>query len=123
MNNFYINQDNQSLYSQFINSTTDTVEKLTKELQSLSTNEMNELATYQPYIEANNQLNNLVQVELLNLIKRQLNANPDVINKVIESIKSFKNEKNKEIEDFQEYIKNYSDITYKEFKELKYANK
>lgn len=123
MNNFYINQDGQSLYSQFINSTTDTVEKLTKELQSLSINEMTELTQYQPYIEANNQLNNLVQVELLNLIKRQLNANPDVINKVIESIKSFKNEKNKEIEDFQEYIKNYSDITYKEFKELKYANK
>lgn len=123
MNNFYINQDNQSLYSQFINSQTDTVEKLTKELQSLSANEMNELATYQPYIEANNQLNNLVQLELINLIKRQLNSNPDVINKVIESIKSFKKEKNKEIEDFQEYIKNYSDITYKEFKELKYATK
>lgn len=123
MNNFYINQDNQSLYSQFINSTTDTVEKLTKELQSLSINEMNELATYQPYIEANNQLNNLVQLELINLIKRQLNANPDVIKSVIESIKSFKNEKNKELNDFQEYIKNYSDITYKEFKELKYATK
>lgn len=123
MNNFYINQDNQSLYAQFINSTTDTVEKLTKELQSLSPNEMAELAIYQPYIEANTQLNNLVQLELINLIKRQLNANPDVLNRVIESIKSFKKEKNKEIEDFQEYIKNYSDITYKEFKELKYANK
>ena len=123
MNNFYINQDNQSLYSQFINSTTDTVEKLTKELQSLSPNEMAELAQYQPYIEANNQLNNLVQLELINLIKRQLNSNPDVLNRVIESIKSFKKEKTKEIEDFQEYIKNYSDITYKEFKELKYANK
>lgn len=123
MNNFYINQDNQSLYSQFINSTTDTVEKLTKELQSLSPNEMAELAIYQPYIEANTQLNNLVQLELINLIKRQLNSNPDVLNRVIESIKSFKKEKNKEIEDFQEYIKNYSDITYKEFKELKYATK
>ena len=123
MNNFYINQDNQSLYSQLINSTTDTVEKLTKELQSLSINEMTELAQYQPYVEANNQLNNLVQIELINLIKRQLNANPDVLNNVIESIKSFKKEKNKEIEDFQEYIKNYSDITYKEFKELKYATK
>ena len=67
MNNFYINQDNQSLYSQLINSTTDTVEKLTKELQSLSINEMTELAQYQPYVEANNQLNNLVQIELINL--------------------------------------------------------
>lgn len=123
MNNFYISQDNQSLYSQFVNSQTDTVEKLTKELQSLSPNEMTEITSYTPYIEANNQLNNLVQVELLNLIKRQLNANPDVLNMVIESIKSFKKEKTKEIEDFQEYIKNYSDITYKEFKELKYATK
>ena len=62
MNNFYINQDNQSLYSQFINSQTDTVEKLTKELQSLSPIEMTEITSYTPYIEANNQLNNLVRI-------------------------------------------------------------
>ena len=123
MNNFYINQDNQSLYSQFINSQTDTVEKLTKELQSLSPSEMTEITSYTPYMEANNQLNNLVQLELINLIKRQLNANPDVLNRVIESIKSFKKEKNKEIEDFQDYIKNYSDITYSDYKKLKYETK
>lgn len=123
MNNFYINQDSQSLYSQFLNATTDYYALLQKEIESLNEIERNEITSYTPYIEANNQLNNLVQLELINLIKRQLNSNPDVLNKVIESIKSFKKEKNKEIEDFQDYIKNYSDITYKEFKELKYANK
>lgn len=123
MNNFYINQDNQSLYSQFINSQTDTVEKLTKELQSLSPSEMTEITSYTPYIQANNELSNIIQLELINLIKRQLNNNPDVIKSVIESIKSFKNEKNKELNDFQDYIKNYSDITYSDYKKLKYETK
>ena len=123
MNNFYINQDGQSLYSQFLNATTDYYSMLQKEIESLNEIERNEITSYTPYIQANNELSNIIQLELINLIKRQLNANPDVIKSVIESIKSFKNEKNKELSDFQEYIKNYSDITYKEFKDLKYANK
>lgn len=123
MNNFYINQDGQSLYSQFLNATTDYYSMLQKEIESLNEIERNEITSYTPYIQANNELSNIIQLELINLIKRQLNNNPDVIKSVIESIKSFKNEKNKELSDFQEYIKNYSDITYKEFKDLKYANK
>lgn len=123
MNNFYINQDNQSLYSQFVNSTTDYYALLQKEIESLNEIERNEITSYTPYIQSNNQLNNLVQLELINLIKRQLNNNPDVIKSVIESIKSFKNEKNKELNDFQDYIKNFSDITYSEYKKLKYETK
>ena len=122
MNNFYINQD-QSLFQQYQNLTIDHYSILQKELQTLSENETNELSNFKPYIEANAKLSMLVQSELLNLVKRQINNNPDIVNSVIESVKMFKNEKSKEMNDFQDYIKNFSDITYKEYKQLKYENK
>ena len=122
MNNFYINQD-QSLFQQYQNLTIDHYSILQKELQTLTENETNELSNFKPYIEANAKLSMLVQSELLNLVKRQINNNPDIVNSVIESVKMFKNEKSKEMNDFQDYIKNFSDITYKEYKQLKYENK
>ena len=122
MNNFYINQD-QSLFQQYQNLTIDHYSILQKELQTLTENETNELSNFKPYIEANAKLSMLVQSELLNLVKRQINSNPDIVNGVIESVKMFKNEKSKEMNDFQDYIKNFSDITYKEYKQLKYENK
>lgn len=122
MNNFYINQD-QSLFQQYQNLTTDFYALLQKEMEGLSEVEIAELAKFKPYIEANTKLGTLVQTELLNLVRRQINANPEVIKNVIESVKQYKKERDKEMNDFQDYIKNYSDITYKEYKELKYANK
>lgn len=122
MNNFYINQD-QSLFQQYQNLTTDFYAILQKEMEGLNEIEINELSKFQPYVEANTKLGVLVQSELLNLVKRQINAQPEVIKNVIESVKQYKKERNKEMNDFQDYIKNYSDITYKEYKELKYANK
>lgn len=122
MNNFYINQD-QSLFQQYQNLTTDFYALLQKEMETLTETEIAELAKFKPYIEANTQLGTLVQTELLNLVRRQINANPEVIKNVIESVKQYKKERDKEMNDFQDYIKNYSDITYKEYKELKYANK
>ena len=122
MNNFYINQD-QSLFQQYQNLTTDFYAILQKEMEGLNEIEINELSKFQPYVEANTKLGVLVQAELLNLVKRQINAQPEVIKNVIESVKQYKKERDKEMNDFQDYIKNYSDITYKEYKELKYANK
>jgi hypothetical protein len=121
MNNIYINQD--SLYQQYQNLTTDFYALLQKEMETLTETEIAELSKFKPYIEANNKLGILVQAELLNLVKRQINANPEVIKGVIESVKAYKKERDKEMNDFQDYIKNYSDITYKEYKELKYENK
>lgn len=122
MNNIYINPE-QSIFQHYQNLTTDFYALLQKELQTLTENETNELANFKPYIEANAKLSMLVQSELLNLVKRQINSNPDIVNGVIESVKMFKNEKSKEMNDFQDYIKNFSDITYKEYKQLKYENK
>lgn len=122
MNNFYINQDT-SLYQQYQNLTTDFYAALQKEMETLTETEIAELSKFKPYIDANNKLGVLVQSELLNLVRRQINNNPEVIKGVIESVKEYKKERDKEMNDFQDYIKNYSEITYKEYKQLKYENK
>lgn len=122
MNNIYINPE-QSIFQQYQNLTTDFYGLLQKEMEGLSEVEIAELSKFKPYIEANNKLGILVQAELLNLVKRQINANPEVIKGVIESVKEYKKERDKEMNDFQDYIKNFSDITYKEYKQLKYENK
>lgn len=121
MNNIYINQD--SLFQQYQNLTTDFYSLLQKEMGTLSEVEITELSKYQPYIDANTKLGVLVQSELLNLVKTKINANPEVIKNVIESVKAYKKERDKEINDFQDYIKNFSDMTYKDYKQLKYENK
>ena len=120
MNNIYINAE-QSLYKQyqqFVNNI-DYYSNLEKELQSLTDDEVNELINFQPYIDSNNALNMLVQAELLNLVRTKINSNPDTINKVVDSIKLFKSNKNKEQQEFQEYIRHYSDMTYKDYLRLK----
>ena len=119
MNNFYINQDGQSLYSQFLNATTDYYSLLQREMEALTHAELNELNSYSPYIQANKQLSDFLQLELINLVRRQLNSKPEIIKNVIESIKSYKNEKHQELSDFNDYIKNFSDLTYNEYKKLK----
>lgn len=118
--NFYINPDN-SIYKQFQDYGIDHYSNLEKELQSLSESDMGGLAVFQPYIEANNRLSMLVQAELLNLVKGKINGNPEVIKDVIESVREYKRMKTRELDEFQDYIKNYSELSYKEYRELKYG--
>lgn len=117
MNNFYIGND--SLYSKLEQYGVDHYSKLEKSLQSLSDNEVQELANFQPYVDANNRLGMVIQAELLSLVKGKINGNPEVINDVIRSIDEFKRCKSRERDEFEDYIKNYSDLSWKEYKELK----
>lgn len=122
-NNIFLGQDG-SMYQQFQQmiqqQSVDHYSKLEKELQSMSDVEVQELANFRPYVESNNALSVLIQAALVNLVRKDINGQPEVIQKVIDSIKLFKENKNKERLDFEDYIKNYSDITYKEYKQLKY---
>lgn len=120
--NFYINQP-ESLYRQMTDIMTDHYSLLEKELQSLSESETSEILNFRPFIEANNAFSMYVQAELINLIKHKINANPEVIKPLLQSIKDFKNQKKAELDDFQDYIKNYSELSYKEYKELKNESK
>lgn len=126
--NFFINPNDQNIFNQYqqmmqSQQQVDTYAILEREMQSLSDNDIIELSRFQPYIQANNALSMLVQGELLKMVRNEVNKQPEVINNVINSIKEFKSMKQKDLDDFQDYIKNYSDITYKEYKQLKEQNK
>lgn len=129
MNNFFLNPNDNNIYAQYQQmmqnqqQTVDTYANLEKEMQTLSDSDVIELSRFQPYIQANNALSMLVQGELLKMVRNEVNKQPEVINNVINSIKEFKSMKQKDLDDFQDYIKNYSDITYKEYKQLKEQNK
>lgn len=122
-NNIFFGQDG-SMYQQFQQmmqqQSVDYYSKLEKELQSMSDMEVQELANFKPYVESNNALSVFIQAALVNLVRKDINGQPEIIQKVIDSIKLFKENKSKERLDFEDYIKNYSDITYKEYKQLKY---
>lgn len=119
--NFFINPNDQSIYQQYLQmqNNVDYYGRLEQELQSLTDNDINGLSVFRPYIEANNALSMLVQAELLNLVRTKINSNPDVINNVINAVRSYKQEKSKEQSDFQDYIKNFSELSYKEYLQLK----
>jgi hypothetical protein len=78
------------------------------------------------YIQINTYIQETIQIELMRDIKARLNNNPEVVNKVkrikeiINEIKSEKeNEDRRSMNELNDYIKNYSDMTFNEYKQLK----
>jgi hypothetical protein len=68
----------------------------------------------------------MIQEEMLRSVKWKINSNPDAINKMnrlkemISSAQRNKtNEDRKVMADINDYIKNYSDLTFDEYKQLK----
>lgn len=80
------------------------------------------------YLKTNEEIQKMIQEEMMKSVKWKINSNPDAVNKM-ERIKEliFVAQKNKSDEDrknmadINEYIKNYSDLTFEEYKELKYG--
>lgn len=80
------------------------------------------------YLKINEEIQKMIQEEMMKSVKWKINSNPDAVNKM-ERIKEliFVAQKNKSDEDrknmadINEYIKNYSDLTFEEYKQLKYG--
>lgn len=80
------------------------------------------------YLKTNEEIQKMIQEEMMKSVKWKINSNPDAVNKM-ERIKEliFVAQKNKSDEDrknmadINEYIKNYSDLTFEEYKQLKYG--
>lgn len=78
------------------------------------------------YMSLNNELQQLIQDELMKSIRWKINSNPDALQK-IDKLKAIINNvsREKELEEkrnmyeLNDYIKNYSNITFDEYKKLK----
>jgi hypothetical protein len=80
------------------------------------------------YMKINEDIQRMVQEEIVKSIKWKINSNPEAINKLermkdlIASAKRNKEDEDKKVmADLNDYIKNYSDLTFEEYKQLKYG--
>jgi hypothetical protein len=80
------------------------------------------------YLKLQDDLQKMIQEEMLKSIRWKVNANPVAITKMdrlkelIVLAKKNKSDENRKImADINEYVKNYSDLTFDEYKQLKYG--
>ena len=86
------------------------------------------LSTDVEYLKINEDIQGMIQEELMKSVKWKINSNPDAVNKMerlkslIMSAKKTKEDEDKKVmADLNDYIKNYSDLTFEEYKQLKYG--
>lgn len=80
------------------------------------------------YMKLNNDLQKMIQEEMMKSVRWKINSNPDAVSKMdrlkvlINDAKKVKNdEERKVMADINDYIKNYADLTFEEYKQLKYG--
>jgi hypothetical protein len=80
------------------------------------------------YIKINDELQRMMQEEMMRSIKWKINSNPDAVYKMermkelIQNVKKVKDEENRKVmADINDYITNFPDLTFEEYKQLKYG--
>lgn len=80
------------------------------------------------YVKINDELQRMMQEEMMRSVKWKINSNPDAVTKMermkelIQNIKKVKDEENRKVmADINDYITNFSDLTFDEYKQLKYS--
>lgn len=88
------------------------------------------LNTDPEFVQINAWIQQAIQIEIMKSIKSKLNTNPEVINKVnrakeiIQEMKSHQeSEDRKSLSELNDYITNYSDMTFNEYKQLKMSKR
>lgn len=84
------------------------------------------LSENEEYISLNEQLQGMIQKEIMSSIKWRLNSNPSVV-RIVQREKELIDEKKREIaeeekrnmNELNDYMKNYSDMTFNEYKQTK----
>ncbi len=78
------------------------------------------------YLRINNELQSMIQEEMIKNVKWSINNNPEAINKmtslrdiILSTKKEKSDENNRNLMELNDYIKNYSDLTFDEYKKLK----
>ena len=138
MNNFFVSQDpllrqtpvqqmNPILYQQIQQmSIKDNIGELDKLLKDLSPAVLNKISTNERFNKLNSEFQANVQQELLALVRAKLNANPSVVDNIKEQMeiiegakRAVESEKEESISEMNDYMKNYSHLTFDEYKKMK----
>ena len=106
----------------------DYLSELDNILSGLDQPYLDELNSNQEFLELHQDIQHIIQSELMNSIKWKVNSNPNVAPKVdkikhiINNIKKdMDSERRKSMDELNDYIQNYSDMTFNEYKKIKAA--
>lgn len=108
----------------------DYIGELDASLKNLNESAVEFLNSDEEYQKLNNELQLLIQQEIMNSVKWKINANSSVVkniqrqNEIIEGAnKKIEAEERKNLSELNDYVKNYSNITFEEYKKIKNGNK
>ena len=80
------------------------------------------------YIKLQDDLQKMIQEEMMRSIRWKINSNPKAISKmdrlkelIVAAKKNKSDEDRRIMADINDYVKNYSDLTFEEYKQLKYG--
>ena len=95
-------------------------------LKGMDNNMINELSNNPEFNELNTYIQALIQEEIMKTVKWKINSNDEAIPKmnrlkdIINNMYKTKSEEEKKnLSELNDYIKNYSDLTFNEYKKLK----
>lgn len=124
-------QNNQYLYQQladYANKVTpkDWLGELDNLSKGLDNEVINNLTNNHEYMNLSMSLQSAIQIEVVNMVKSSINTNPEFINNIkrqMEIINETKNantiEQRKNLSELNDYMKNYSHLTFDQYKHLK----
>lgn len=102
---------------------------LDKNMKSLDGTSAEMLNNDSEFISLNSQLQTLIQSEIMNLVKIKINSNPNAVENMKRQMELMKTttqkvqmEEKQNIADLNDYVKNYSHLTFDEYKNLKSNN-
>ena len=95
-------------------------------IKSLDTNVLAELSNNPEFVELNSSIQTSIQEEIMKSVKWKVNGNPEMVSKMnrlkelIQTTSKAREEAERQsLSELNDYIKNYSDMTFNEYKRLK----
>lgn len=84
------------------------------------------LNSHTEFVQINGWIQQMIQTEIMKSVKHSLNSNPEVVSKIsrakdiIKEVKTIQEaEDRKSLNELNDYIANYSDMTFNEYKQFK----
>ena len=140
MNNFFLNQPDpllqNGMYENIPNPILlqqiqpqqfkDNVKELDDALKSLSPSMVERLSQDSKFSVLNTEFQNILQQELLSLVRNKLNMNPKIQNNIQEQLsiieetkRNIEKEKESSINEMNDYMNNYAHLTFDEYRRMK----
>ena len=104
----------------------DYIGELDSAMTNLPENVVEKLSGNEEYLELNRQLQGIIQKEIMASVKWRINTNPSAVRMarrqkdIIDSaVKEAENEEKQNISELNDYMKNYADMTFNEYRQAK----